>query len=92
MAPREGFDRLNCGVSSALDLRRRLRRRVGDAEWMQRQREGREVMPIRALHLFPALHLRSFRLDLCLGRCALGQPRAAFQDCLGLREVLVGLA
>jgi hypothetical protein len=95
MALHQSFNGLHFRLSLALDLLGRLRCRVRDAEWMPRQRESLQVLPIPAVYLFPRSHLGSTRLDFSLGLLAgLSRLRArsvARQGLLGCLELLLGV-
>ena len=70
-------------------------RRVVDVKRMQGEREGFQVMPIRAVDLFPSLHLGATGLDCSLGLGAVRRhwrtSEMARQGLLGSRKPLVGL-
>ena len=96
LALRHSFNGLHDRVQLTGDLRRRLGRRVGDAERMQGERECLQVVAIRALHLGPLLDLGLSRRHQCLGlwrvRSRVRLFLEAGEGLRGLRERLLCLS
>jgi hypothetical protein len=72
LALREGSDGVDCGVQPPMPLGSSLGGGVVEHARMQGQRAGVQVMPIRAVDVFPPLHLHPARLD-CRSELAAGR-------------------
>jgi hypothetical protein len=96
MALRSRCDGLHFRLQATVDLLGCLGRGVQETERVPRERQRLQVVPIRATHLFPALHCGSTRLHRRPGfwvvMIRLGQRRVSRKRILGCLQRLLGVS